>query len=244
MPDPGLDTPSRARRIRHSFASLGWRQALHETVTGRRPYDPAEDHAFDARHGTDTAGSVEPDRLGIADDVARGEAILYLPSPLRVTNWMLDNVGVDPASRTFVDLGCGKGRVLLVAAQRPFRRVVGIEVSEQLADVAADNAERYTGPPPRRAGIDVVTADVTTVDLPATDLLIHAYHPFGTPILAGVLGRLDESLAATPRRVTFAYLMYTSAVPDVAATFARFGWRPTRYEETVRGTYDWLFVER
>ena len=85
--------------------------------------------------------------------------------------------------------------MLLVAAQRPFRRVVGIEVSEQLADLAADNAERYVGPPPREAGIDVVTADATTVDLPATDLLIHAYHPFGTAILAGVLARLDASLA-------------------------------------------------
>ena len=117
-------------------------------------------------------------------------------------------------------------------------------MSEQLADIAADNAERYAGPPPRRAGIDVVTADVTTVDLPATDLLIHAYHPFGTAILAGVLARLDASLQAVPRRVTFAYLMYTAAVPDVVATFRRFGWRPTRYEETVRGQYDWLFVER
>ena len=44
--------------------------------------------------------------------------------------------------------------------------------------------------------------------------------------------------------MTFAYLMYTAAVPDVVATFARFGWRTTRYEETVRGKYDWLFVER
>ena len=240
----GVEPPSRLRRVRHSIASLGWRRAVHETVTGRRPYEPAEDLTFDERHGTDTAGSVEPDQLGIADQVTRSNAILYLPSPLRVTNWMLDHVGVDPSERTFVDLGCGKGRVLLVAAQRPFRRVVGIEVSEQLADIAADNAERYTGPPPRRAGIDVVTADVTTVDLPATDLLIHAYHPFGTEILAGVLARLDTSLQATPRRVTFAYLMYTAAVPEVAATFGRFGWRATRYEETVRGQYDWLFVER
>ena len=72
MPDLDLDPPSRLRRIRHSFASLGWRQALHETVTGRRAVRPAEDHAFDERHGTDTAGSVEPDHLGIADDVDPG----------------------------------------------------------------------------------------------------------------------------------------------------------------------------
>jgi len=237
-------TPGRLRRIRYSFGSLGWRRAVQETVTGRRPYDPADDHSFDAQHGTDTAGSVEPEHLGITDDTVRDQAILYLPSPLRVTRWMLDNVGVEPTERTFVDLGCGKGRVLLTAAQRPFRRVVGIEISDQLASIAATNAERYIGPPPRRAGIDVVTADVTTVDLPETDLLIHAYHPFGTDILAGVLTRLEASLTAAPRRVTFAYLVYTHAVPDVLATFARFDWlRVTRYEQSVRGHYNWLFLE-
>jgi SAM-dependent methyltransferase len=240
----GVITPGRLRRVRFSFQSLGWRRALHETATGGRPYVPAEDRSFDERHGTDTAGSVEPDQLGIADETTRGQAILYLPSPLRVTRWMLDHVGVDPAQRTFVDLGCGKGRVLLVAAQRPFRRVVGIEISEQLAAIAADNAERYVGPPARQAGIDVITADVTTVDLPATDLLIHAYHPFGTDILAGVLARLAASLAATPRRVAIAYLVYTAAVPEVVATFERFDWlRVTRYEQSVRGQYNWLLLE-
>src|SRR4051794_29105807 len=101
-------SPGRLRRIRDTSQSLGWRRAGHETPTGRRPYDPAEDLSFDERHGTDTAGSVEPEHLGILDDTAREQAILYLPSPLRVTRWMLDNVGVEPAERTFVDLGCGK----------------------------------------------------------------------------------------------------------------------------------------
>jgi predicted RNA methylase len=244
MAQSGVVTPGRARRIRFTFESLGWRRAIHETVTARRPYEPAEDRTFDERHGTDTAGAVEPVDLGIEDDATREQAIRYLPSPVRVTRWMLDNVGVDPTSRTFVDLGCGKGRVLLIAAQRPFQRVVGIEISDRLAASAADNAERYVGPPARRAGIDVVTADVTTVDLPATDLLVHAYHPFGADILAAVLARLDTSLAATPRRVTIAYLAYTGAVAEVAATVARFDrLRITRYEQSVRGHYNWLFVE-
>jgi predicted RNA methylase len=244
MTQAGVVTPGRPHRIRYSIQSLGWRRALHEIATGRKPYVPAEDLTFDARHGTDTAGSVETDELGIADDAAREQAILYLPSPLRVTRWMLDHVGVDPTERTFVDLGCGKGRVLLVAAQRPFRRVVGVEISERLATIAADNAGRYVPPPPPRSGIEVITADVTTVDLPSTDLLIHAYHPFGTDILARVLERLELSLAAQPRRVTIAYLAYTHAVAEVAATFGRFDWlHITRYEQSVRGHYNWMFVE-
>ncbi len=88
-----------------------------------------------------------------------------------------------------------------------------------------------------------MTADVTTVDLPTTDLLIHAYHPFESDILTAVLARLETSLAVVPRRVAFAYLMYTQAVPAVVVTFDRFDWlNVIRYEQSVRGHYNWLFV--
>jgi predicted RNA methylase len=236
--------PGKRRRLQFSIESLGWRRALHEAATGRWPYQPAEDRTFDQQHGTDTAGSIEPERLGIDDDAVRDQAILYLPSPVRVTQWMLDNVGVDPAERTFVDLGCGKGRVLMVAAQRPFRRVVGVEISEELVAIASSNARCYRPPPEHRCDIDVLRADATTVDLPETDLLIHAYHPFGSDILTAVLARLEASLAITPRRVTIAYLAYTHAVEEVAATLGNFDWlRIVRYEQSLRGHYNWIFVE-
>lgn len=57
---------------------------------------PESDKEFDALHGTDTAGSVEPGDLGIGNAESSKLAIRYLPSPLRVTSWMLDRIGVDP----------------------------------------------------------------------------------------------------------------------------------------------------
>jgi SAM-dependent methyltransferase len=242
MPDLAIDTPGRLRQVRYSLECLGWRRTAHELVNGRRPYDPAADETFDQRHGTDTAGSIEPEHLGIADEQRRGDAILYLPSPTSVTSWMLDELAADPSSTSFVDLGCGKGRVLLVAAERPFQRVLGVEISAQLAGIARQNAERYRPPPALRSPIDVLEADVTTVDLPETDLLIHLYHPFDPAVSAAVLRRLEASLAATPRRVTIAYLLYSGAVGPVAEMFSGFPWlHRTRYEQSIRGTYDWLF---
>ena len=123
MTDPAIDAPGRLQQVRYSIECLGWRHTVHELIDGRRPYDPATDLRFDERHATDTAGSVEPEHLGIADDQRRRDAILYLPSPTSITRWMLDEVAVDTPATTFVDLGCGKGRVLLVAAERPFQRV-------------------------------------------------------------------------------------------------------------------------
>jgi len=214
---------------------------LWELVTWRRPYDPAVDRSFDAEHGTDTAGSLEPVGLGIADADRRDQAIRYLPSPARVTNWMLDRVELNPSSCTFVDLGCGKGRVLLLAAQRPFQRVIGIEISPWLATTARRNAGAYRPPPVLRAPIEVVEADVTTVELPLSDLLIHLYHPFDPSVTATVLRRLEASLARLPRRVTIAYLAYTGAVQPVAEVLADVDWlHLRRYEQSVRGHYNWL----
>jgi SAM-dependent methyltransferase len=233
--------PGRLRRIRFSFESLGFRRAALELLPHHRAYQPAEDRTFDDRHGTDTGGSVEPEQLGIEDREARSAAILYLPSPLRVTRWMLDRVGVEPARTTFVDLGCGKGRVVLVAAQRPFRRVVGIEISPELAAIATGNVGRYRPPGELLAPIEIDNADVTKVDLPAGDLLLHLYHPFETPVTEAVLHRLEASRDGSPRGVTVAYLAYTEAVPRVRALLERFDWlHEVRYEQSVRGHYNWL----
>lgn len=44
-----------------------------------------------------------------------------------------------------MDIGSGTGRVVLQAAEYPFKRVRGIELSEQLNEVAKRNVERNRG---------------------------------------------------------------------------------------------------
>jgi SAM-dependent methyltransferase len=154
---------------------------------------------------------------------------------------MLDRANVQPETTTFVDLGCGKGRVVLVAAQRPFRQVVGIEVSPELVAIARANVERYHPPPHLLAPIEIVNADATAVDLPDGNLLVHLYHPFETPVTEAVLRRLTTSDRGSSRRVTIAYLAYTEAIPRVRDLLRRFGWlQEVRYEQSVRGHYNWL----
>ncbi len=242
MADEGGGVRSKRRRVRYTIEMLGWRQGLLETVSQRFMSDAGDDQSFDRRFGTDTAGAVEVGELGIGDDVRRGQAIRYLPSPARVTRWMLAHVDVDHATRTFVDLGCGKGRVLLVAAEYPFRRVIGVDISSELSTIARRNVERFRGASQRCAEVDVVTTDVTAYEFPDGDLLIHLYHPFEPEVTETVLHRLQIALDSAPRRVTIAYLAYTAAVEPVRAVFARFpSWHEIRYEQSVRGHYDWLF---
>lgn len=237
------------RRLRYAVESSGLSRTLLDvaghalnSVGQRLSYQAEHDHAFDQRFGTNTAGKVATSELGIADQQRQEQAILYLPSPEPVTRWMLDHVGLDHSACSFVDLGCGKGRVVLVAAQYPFRRVLGVDISRELSEIARRNVESFPARARRCADIQILNGDATTVDFPDTDLLLHLYHPFGSEVTAGVLRQLEASIGKRPRRVTVAYLLYTGAVPEVREVFARFPWlKETRYEPSLLGHYDWLF---
>jgi SAM-dependent methyltransferase len=234
--------PNRLRRICYSFECLGWRAAATELANGADT--PESDAEFDARYGTDTAGSVEPSDLGIGNTEASKLAIRYLPSPLRVTSWMLERIGIDPRDYSFVDLGCGKGRVLMVAAQRPFQKVVGVEISTDLAAIARRNIDRFRRSSEHVPAITVENTDVRKFTMPPGNLLIHMYHPFDPIISAAVFARLAATQRQPPRRVVVAYLTYTQSVPAVTEMFATFSWlRLRRYEESIRGRYNWLFYE-
>jgi SAM-dependent methyltransferase len=237
---PGLRTTW--RRLRFSIASTGLRRGLFDTATLLLAYRPESDRSFDRQFGTDTAGSIQPADLAIADSAAREQAILYLPSPTRVTRWMLDHVGIAHNEFTFLDLGCGKGRVLLVASDYPFLRVVGLEISPDLTAIARANIERYQSPTRRCRNLEVQNTDVTRIQFPETNLLIHLYHPFDPAVTETVLARLQSSLAKAPRKVVVAYLLYTAAVQSVEEVFSRFPWLARiRYEQSVLGQYNWLF---
>jgi SAM-dependent methyltransferase len=238
------DLLTQLNRIRYSIASTGLRRGLADTATLLFAYRPDRDSSFDRKFGTDTGGAMEPATLGIADDARREQAILYLPSPARVTRWMLDNVGIDHRTFSLVDLGCGKGRVLLVAADYPFARIVGVEISPALCEIARANITRYQPRSRRCQAVDVVNADASAFEFPATNLLLHLYHPFEPSLTSEVLSRLEQSVRATPRKVVVAYLLYTSAVEAVEAVFARHAWLTRRrYEQSVLGHYNWLFYE-
>ena len=233
--------PTKLRRLQHSIQSTGLVRALCDAAMNVIGYDAAKDGAFDSRFGTDTTGRLEPDELGIADSEAREQAVLYLPSPPSITRWMLQSIGVKHQDFAFVDLGCGKGRVVLVASEYPFRRVVGVEIADVLVRVARSNVAKYASAS-RCTAVEIVCQDATTFAWPADPLVVHLYHPFGSAVTRRVLQQLDASLQQNPRPVVIAYLAYSSAMPDVDAVFAEFPWlQQTRFEQSVSGNYDWLF---
>ncbi len=107
---------------------------------------------------------------------------------------------------TFVDLGCGKGRALLLASRLPFQRILGVELDPSLAAIAQANLLAFVAPWQQCHALAVLHADATAVDLPRTPLLLYLYHPFLAPALKRVLRRLERSLREHPREVWLVYI--------------------------------------
>jgi SAM-dependent methyltransferase len=93
------------------------------------------------KHGTDTGGSIRLWNFKIdSPNVIYGRK--YQATDGTALERAVDVLRGDRRRFTFVDLGCGKGRALLVAARMGFGRVVGVEFARELVDVARDNLIR------------------------------------------------------------------------------------------------------
>jgi SAM-dependent methyltransferase len=149
------------------------------------------------RHG-ETSERVTMEELGLEG----GEYHEYEPSAWRALGLALRGIEIGPDDG-FVDIGCGKGRVLLQATRRPFGRVLGVELSPRLAEQARGlvaNARRR-----RCRSVEVIVADVTRWELPEDITIAYAYNALHGESLQQMLDRLAESVRRAPRRLLFVY---------------------------------------
>ena len=97
---------------------------------------------FDWRHGISTCGNAKLAGLTIVGDNATYGAF-YHPSHPKFLFEVFGALNIDFENYTFVDLGSGKGRALLVASEFPFREVVGVEFARELHEIACKNVRSY-----------------------------------------------------------------------------------------------------
>lgn len=165
---------------------------------------------FDWRHGVRTCGTANLDALTIAgDNVSHG--VFYHPSHPKFLFEVLGALDIDYQQYAFVDLGSGKGRVLLVASEFPFREIVGVEFARELHEIACENIRKYRSASQKCKQVQSRHGDATEFEFPAGPLVLYLANPFGPGVLVPVLRNLQESLASEPRDII---LVYTAAFHD------------------------------
>ena len=112
---------------------------------------------------------------------------------------------IDMGKFSFVDLGSGKGRALLMAANYPFQRIVGIEFMPELERIARSNISRYSDDGQKCWSIESVCMDALDFQFPAVPLVVYIFNPFTEATFIAVLKKLHASVERCPRPVFIAY---------------------------------------
>ena len=167
--------------LRRAVAKRGWVGTLtavpKELVVrfSRRSHEAKQFnpiHPFDAEFGTDTSGLITAEELL---DSGRKKNIhntgYYATSPSLFLQ-AFARLEIDFARFTFVDLGAGKGRILLLASNHPFRRVIGVELVPELQAVAQKNIALYQPGSRQCKDVDCVLSDVRDFEFPPDPLVI------------------------------------------------------------------------
>ena len=157
----------------------------------------AVDRDFDAVHGVDTGGLTPLGGLGITAENWR-EGVRHIAVDPDEFASAIAAVNVDLSNFTFIDLGSGKGRALMLASHYPFQRLIGVEFAEPLVAIARSNL--------RGSNAEIFLGDATKYDLPIEPTVLFLYNPFGRSVMDVVARRARESLRESPRDFIIVYL--------------------------------------
>ncbi|MBB3978172.1 SAM-dependent methyltransferase [Rhizobium azooxidifex] len=140
--------------------------------------------------------------------------VYYATISYRCIRSLLDSLDLSHDDR-FVDVGCGKGRVVCLAARHRLSRVTGVEYSTTLANEAKRNSERMRG---RKSPVQIHCKPAEDFDYSDSSVL-YFFNPFEAPLLDSVLQKARADRRDRPLRMAF--VMESPAQRDV---FARHTW--------------------
>jgi SAM-dependent methyltransferase len=180
-------------------------------------------HPFDLKYGTDTAGYLSPEQLrdNQTNDAMNNGYSAVAPSVFRQAflGWratLSESTRVE--AYTFIDVGAGKGRALLLAAESPFRKVIGVELNKELSLVAEKNIAQWKRIANPRAKVRVIQQDALRFRWPGSPVLIYLNNPFDCALIEQLAVRIA---AAAKAGSGLADLIYVN--PGCADTLTRQG---------------------
>jgi SAM-dependent methyltransferase len=217
---------STLNKVRWSLAQrgvMGTARVWTERLTGRRAANgKLSQHPFDAHYGVETSGLIHGWELasGHAHDAFNVAYYGIAPSRCRgaLQRWLATPPLRPIESYTFVDVGCGKGRAVLLASELPFREAIGVELNAGLAATAVRNIEAWSASGRARCPVRIVCQDAAEFVLPEGPCLLYLYNPFAAPVLRRFLERVEATAGERGRVLDVLYQN-----PEAKELFAGYG---------------------
>lgn len=178
-------------------------------------------HPFDTENGVDTSGRVNGSKLGGGHAHDKYNIAYQGTPPSRlhdaVARWQ-SLPGARPlAEVAFFDIGCGKGRAVMLASEMGFREAGGVELDPEMARIGEENLKTWRAAGKAKCPVSLHAGDATEVPLPEPPCLFWMYNPFRAPVMRKMLGRLDAHAGEREGEMDILYL-----IPNESAEFAQF----------------------
>lgn len=195
----------RALRIAQNFAAspakIAWLQGrlAWKAFAVELRHQDSINRRFDNIYGTETADEIALSAVGIAGSDAERGNLIY--RPLWENNFhstitlFHETLGNRLSSYSFVDIGSGKGKLLLLASLYPFKRVRGIEYATGLHKISEKNISCFRNVNQRCHDIAAILGDALNYKLPPGPVVAMMFNAFDIKTTAKVLTTLIDQRA-------------------------------------------------
>ncbi len=161
---------------------------------------------FDAKYHIDTVTIQAIDRISDVPNDEKKHAFHYQASYVTVTKRLLKNLGrVTDNQGTFIDLGSGKGRVMMLAALQGYQNIIGVEFSNMLNEICRANLLSFAKNSLARSHFTTTVENAAKYKIPQDTSVVFMGNPFGEHIMLSVVKNIEISLALAPREIFIAY---------------------------------------
>jgi SAM-dependent methyltransferase len=188
----------------------GDQQRIPRLLPGLKVGDGFTRHPFDLEFGVRTSGLIAGRHLssGHRHDAHNTAYYGVAPSVFRtmVVRWRQSKPAAPIDEFTFVDLGAGMGRAVLLASEYPFREAVGVELHPTLARMARKNAAIWRAAGRPLAPMRMICADAVDFRFPDGPCIAFLFNPFGAPVLRRLLSKLARNFAGRASELDILYV--------------------------------------
>jgi SAM-dependent methyltransferase len=205
-------------KLRWSLAQRGLSGTLRIALqrARRRPDQTQETkpqphpfHPFDERYGVDTGGLIGGGELrsGHRHDVFNTAYYGMAPSRFQwvMEQWLGDGTHAVLGDCSFIDLGCGKGRAVMMASEFGFRQVLGMELHAGLAKIAEKNVAVWRAAGRAVCPVRILRGDATEFVFPDGACLLYLFNPFAAPVMKRLIERIEEDFRGRPGMLDLIY---------------------------------------
>jgi len=167
-------------------------------------------YLFEVKYSTKTKRWVFPDDLNVERKTPE-HGTKYYPFDFLSLYRIFKFLPVDFKVSVFLDLGCGKGRPLLVALEHGFRKVIGVEYDKNLCDICLNNLKNYAHSKNYDCNYEVINIDASLYDVDDYVNVVLLFNPFDDYILDKVLSNINISIK---RKNRILYIVYCNPVHE------------------------------